>query len=615
MLRNVSISTRIIGIIVVMLLVIAGILFSLFFTAKGISDSGTEMTGEIMLEGKKEMIVLGTQTMAVALGKALAGVTDRQEQHDIIKSYIQDYRFEEDKSGYYFTYIGTTIFMHPTLPQREGEDLGNTPDANGVFYVRDLYENAKKGGGFVNFDFPKPPSMDIATKWAYVEYIPGTDIWISTGVYIDMINVEKARIKEMHDAVLKTRMTVIMGVILAILVLFLVPLCFLIFRSITKPLNDVARSLELIALGDLTIAMPEKGKDEISKMTRFFNQTTLKIKEMVTNIRKDTLTLSNVGNDLAGNMTETAAAVREISANIQSVKNRMINQSASVTETNATMEQITHNLNRLNDQVEKQTTSVAKSSSAIEQMLANIESVTQTLIRNGANVTELTDASEVGRSGLQEVASNIQEISRESEGLLEINAVMENIASQTNLLSMNAAIEAAHAGEAGKGFAVVADEIRKLATNSSEQSKTINSVLKKIKQSIDKISVSTDNVLRNFEAIDSKVRIVAEQEENIRNAMEEQSQGSKQVLESVSLVNEVTLNVKAESTEMIKGSREVIREAGNLEKVTQEMTVGMNEMAEGAKEIDIAINRVNDLSGRNQSSIENLVKEVSHFKV
>ena len=133
------------------------------------------------------------------------------------------------------------------------------------------------------------------------------------------------------------------------------------------------------------------------------------------------------------------------------------------------------------------------------------QTVTNTLIKNSDNVHDLTEASEVGRNGLQEVAANIHEIARESEGLMEINSVMENIASQTNLLSMNAAIEAAHAGEAGKGFAVVADEIRKLAESSSEQSKTIGSVLKKIKSSIDKITKSTENVLLKFEAMDHGV--------------------------------------------------------------------------------------------------------------
>jgi methyl-accepting chemotaxis protein len=216
---------------------------------------------------------------------------------------------------------------------------------------------------------------------------------------------------------------------------------------------------------------------------------------------------------------------------------------------------------------------------------------------------------------LQGVAQNIQEITRESEGLLEINSVMENIASQTNLLSMNAAIEAAHAGEAGKGFAVVAGEIRKLAENSSEQSKTISTVLKKIKASIDKITQSTNDVLEKFEAIDEHIKTVSDQEENIRNAMEEQSQGSKQVLEAVGKLNDITQHVKSESEEMRTGSKEVINEGKNLEIITQEITGGMNEMAAGADQINIAVNHVNDLTVTNHERVSTLMKEVARFKV
>jgi methyl-accepting chemotaxis protein len=248
-------------------------------------------------------------------------------------------------------------------------------------------------------------------------------------------------------------------------------------------------------------------------------------------------------------------------------------------------------------------------------MLANIQSVTSTLVKNAGNVKELIEASDVGRTGLQDVATDIQEIARESEGLLEINAVMENIASQTNLLSMNAAIEAAHAGEAGKGFAVVADEIRKLAESSGEQSKTIGTVLKKIKESIDKITRSTDNVLGKFEAIDGGVKTVSDQEANIRSAMEEQAAGSKQVLEAISQVNEITRQVKGGSEEMLEGSKEVIQESKNLERVTQEITSGMNEMATGADQINTAVNRVNELTGHNRENIDILVREVSRFKV
>ncbi|MDR1317194.1 MAG: methyl-accepting chemotaxis protein [Spirochaetales bacterium] len=390
---------------------------------------------------------------------------------------------------------------------------------------------------------------------------------------------------------------------------------FIISRSISRPIVRTMTILKDISEGDLTRQIDIQSKDEVGELARYINFTIDRIRNLIMAIRNQSSALSGIGNELASNMSETATAINEITANIQSIKTRVINQSASVIETNTTMEQITVNIDKLSNHVDRQSISVAQSSSAIEEMLANIQSVTQTLVKNADSVQELMNASEVGRTGLQEVATDIQGIAKESEGLLEINAVMENIASQTNLLSMNAAIEAAHAGEAGKGFAVVSDEIRKLAENSGEQSKTISEVLKKIKNSIDKITKSADNVLKKFVAIDSGVKTVSDQEENIRNAMEEQGAGSKQILEAIGQLNEATQMVKGGSQEMLEGSHQVIQESKNLELATQEITNGMNEMATGAEQINVAVNRVNIISGKNKENIDVLVREISKFKV
>jgi methyl-accepting chemotaxis protein len=320
-----------------------------------------------------------------------------------------------------------------------------------------------------------------------------------------------------------------------IMVIITAVIVYLIVNTSLNPLIKVSLLLKDIAQGegDLTKKIPEKGNDVIADISRHVNQTLVKIRNLVINIKREAGTLFEIGNDLSQNMSDAAAAVHEINANIQSINNRIKRQGASVTETHETMGHLVTGINGLDGHIENQSANISQASSSIEEMVANINSVTDTLVKNGENVKTLTEASEVGRTGLQEVSADIQEIARESEGLLEINSVMENIASQTNLLSMNAAIEAAHAGEAGKGFAVVADEIRKLAESSSEQSKTIGNVLKKIKTSIDKITRSTENVLSKFEAIDSSVKTVSEQEETIRNAMENQGAGSKQILEGV----------------------------------------------------------------------------------
>ena len=411
------------------------------------------------------------------------------------------------------------------------------------------------------------------------------------------------------------RMTSIFIILSAIMLGILTLIVLFISRSITAPLKTMETVFTAIGDGDFTQSLEVRSNDEIGNIGNSLNLTLEKIRTLIITIKSQAGTLFNVGNDLAANMNETAAAVNQITANVQNIKNRIANQNSGIIETNSAMEQITNNINKLSEHIDNQSSSVSKSSSAIEEMLVNIQSVTDTLIKNAEKVEKLTVASDAGRASLEEVVADIKDISQESQGLLEINKVMKNIASQTNLLSMNAAIEAAHAGEAGKGFAVVADEIRKLAEDSSGQSKIISAVLNNIIDSISKITRSTYNVMSKFEAIDEGVKVVAMQEEHIRNAMEEQGTGSKQILEAIGQLNEITGYVKDGSREMLEGSKEVIKESKNLEMACQEISLGMNEMANGSNEINSAVNQINDISGKNKESINILVKEVSRFKV
>ena len=471
----------------------------------------------------------------------------------LIQPLLEKLVKENDEVTSAAIYSDNGFILANYLPEFIGKKIDEeTQYGRQINDVKTAIKNAKEWEG-TEFDPELKTNMVMA-----VANIP---IGASPTTWSVMIGTTEAYIMQDVNA-LRNFVIILASIALVIAVVII----YLVLNTTTAPIVRVSETLKDISEGegDLTRTVNINSEDEVGDLAKYFNKTLDKIKNLVLLIKKQAGVLSNIGDDLASNMTETAAAINEITANIQGVKARVINQSASVTETNATMEQVITNINKLNGNVENQSRNVSQASSAIEEMVANIGSVTNTLVNNAANVKSLQEASEVGRGGLQEVATDIQEISRESEGLLEINAVMENIASQTNLLSMNAAIEAAHAGEAGKGFAVVADEIRKLAESSSEQSKTIGTVLKKIAESIKKITGSTDNVLHRFEAIDSGVRTVADQEENIRNAMEEQEQGSKQVLQSVSGLNELTQQVKASSEEMLNGSQEVMHESQNL---------------------------------------------------
>jgi methyl-accepting chemotaxis protein len=524
---------------------------------------------------------------------------------DGIQSLVQETIRSHGEIAAMTIYAGNGMIMGHLVPDRVGKKLLDVETIFGS-RIQEANQAVLNGKEYTIHTYSPELNSDVEILIHPFEIGSSGKTWS-----IMIVITEKYIMKDVNAI---TRYTIILAVI-AILVAAVI--VYFTLNNTTKPITTVADTLRDISEGegDLTRTIAVASKDEVGDLALYFNKTLEKIKNLVINVKKEASTLSKIGNELASNMTKTAASVNEITANIQSIKGRIVNQSTSVSETHATMEQIVANINKLNSNVEEQAVTISKRSAYIQAMVTSINSVTETLFKNAANVKTLSEASEVGRNGLQEVSSDIQEIARESEGLLEINSVMENIASQTNLLSMNAAIEAAHAGEAGKGFAVVADEIRKLAESSSEQSKTIGNVLKKIKESIDKITHSTETVLNRFESIGSAVKTVSDQEEHIRGAMEEQGEGSRQLLQGTNNLTEITQKVRNGSAEMLDGSKEVIQESNALEKATQDISSGMNEMASGADQINMAVRHVNEICTKNHEGIETLLHEVSRFKV
>ncbi|MDR2602917.1 MAG: methyl-accepting chemotaxis protein [Spirochaetaceae bacterium] len=400
----------------------------------------------------------------------------------------------------------------------------------------------------------------------------------------------------------------------AALALIAVISSFIFGKKMAKPITKLYGVLQTIAKGDLTGKIETKNKTEIGEMIRMLSFTQSSMASLAGSIKKEALVLQKVGYELDASMTETAATIKQISTTIENIKKQTSMQSETVDKTNAGLKDAADKAISLNKKIGEQAQTISRSSSIISAMITSVEEVMHIIIEDESKVEELKDAIENGKKCVHEVSSHIGDISKESESLLSITDVLADIASQTNLLSMNAAIEASHTGESGKGFAVVAGEIRKLAESSNTQSKTIAAVLKKIKSMIDSISRMADEVMDEFSAIELNVKAVSDSTGRIHASVEKQKSGSREVSSALSDLKVLSESIGRASRDVSSSSERVLKENAALSELSYLISNGMDETSGGVSEINKAIRRIQLLSNDNKENIESLTKSVGKFK-
>ena len=370
-----------------------------------------------------------------------------------------------------------------------------------------------------------------------------------------------------------------------------------------------------IAAGDMTDRIKVKRHDEIGRLMINLNTATEHSQKMLTALKEEVDKMMAIGSNLSSNMEETAATVKEISSNAAMVKEKALLQAAGVTETAATSEQIQGKLNLLVEGITTQSENIAQSSTLITSTTENMLHINKILSQNDTLIKTAHSQMKVGTDGAREANEVIKRFAERSESLLEASQVIQNIASQTNLLAMNAAIEAAHAGESGKGFAVVADEIRKLAEESNMQGKQIGVVIKESTDIISQVAESGIQAEKTFIDVYKLISQISEKEDSIVNLMHEQEENGVKVLSAIETINTVTKNVSSASVEMLEGGKQIAAEMQKLAEITRETTDSMTEIASGAEQITNAVEQAVSITIQNKTSITNLVEEVGKFKI
>ena len=338
----------------------------------------------------------------------------------------------------------------------------------------------------------------------------------------------------------------------------IITLVLLLISDTSYVINGAQKTMQKLENKDYTSNdMNLITRSELGVLTKSINIMKNSTKDIIKKISSSTNTIMDSSKQLTGFMKEAKENTIDISNIVEEIENDTKEQGEEIQKSNGAVDKIIENIENLNSAVKTQTGAIEEASAAVEEMIKNVESVSKILEKNNSNVEGLSKASEIGRNIVQETVKASQDILSQMKVLSEASKAIQDISSRTNLLAMNASIEAAHAGNAGKGFSVVANEIRKLSNQSKVQGDQINKTLKDFSESVIQIINEIDKISDSFLSIYNFAQIVQEQERIISSAMEEQNAGNKQVFESVKSINEATELVNSGSVEMSGNGKEI----------------------------------------------------------
>ena len=420
------------------------------------------------------------------------------------------------------------------------------------------------------------------------------------------------------DIVHKMKSEIFRIILISIILIAIASATIWIFSNyMFNSMSKISEQMEEIASGkaDLTTRIQERGGLELKNLAKSCNNVISSLANLIRNLQEQSDVLHTTGNQLYEKMNSHIGQIDLTVANVNTIAEEINLQTSKITEVADSVGRVDSQISGLGTRMTEQQNAIQQSSSAIEEISSNIESVTKNVKKITAEYSVLVNETETGKTNQEKVAKQVTQISEQSKNLNMANQAIASIAAQTNLLAMNAAIEAAHAGEAGKGFGVVADEIRKLAETSSKQSGEIKNLLEGITESIDEIVLSSNNSAKSFSSVESQILNMNKHMQEVQSGMEEEMLAVGEILNTVKTVNTTTDAITKASDEMKNESSTLFQKIEDLKKIAAATHERSNNVSASISEMKDTAQTAVDASQLNLDSAASVIDMVKGFTV
>jgi len=390
-------------------------------------------------------------------------------------------------------------------------------------------------------------------------------------------------------------------------------LAILILTRSFRPLAGLETAFSALAKADLSIRVGSRSKDEIGRLASSYDQVVESLSSLVATLKGANKESSEIAQSLASNSEETSASVEEIEATMRSMDERASSLSGAVAKSGAAIAGIHGGVEGLNRLIARQSVALSQSSSSITQILANIGSIEHGAERELGLAKEASELARKGDDAMRETTGSLDEVSKAAESIVSLIGVIDTVASQTNLLAMNAAIEAAHAGEYGKGFSVVADEIRKLAESTASNAAEISRTLRGVAEAIARTAERSRSASALFGGLLEGAGAVEHGIDESLAGLREVSAGSMQITEALTELRETSRSVETAGSDIEEKLKAITSSTDEASRVAQEDACSVREAAAGLGQVSAAVVALAQLSCRSADTVQALEGHLTRF--